>query len=38
LPEPDIEINFDIRADSRIVHVSAHTVRGQQCMQNIKLK
>jgi tRNA threonylcarbamoyladenosine biosynthesis protein TsaE len=38
LPEPDIEINFDIRADGRIVHVSAHTARGQQCMQHIKLK
>jgi tRNA threonylcarbamoyladenosine biosynthesis protein TsaE len=38
LPEPDIEINFDIRADSRSVHVSAHTVRGQQCLQHIKLK
>ena len=38
LPAPDIEINFDIKVDSRRVHVSAHTARGQQCMQHIKLK
>lgn len=37
LPEPDIEINFDIKEGGRTVHVSAHTAHGQQCMQHIKL-
>lgn len=38
LPQPDIEINFDIKADGRRVQVSAHTARGQQCIQYIKLE
>jgi tRNA threonylcarbamoyladenosine biosynthesis protein TsaE len=38
LPEPDIEISFTIKTDGRSVHVSAHTARGQQCIQHIKLK
>ena len=38
LPEPDIEISFNIKANGRSVRVLAHTVRGRQCIQHIKLK
>lgn len=38
LPEPDIEISFTIRETGRSVCVSAHTARGQHCIQHIKLK
>lgn len=38
LPAPDIEISFDIKAAGRSVHVSAHSVHGQQCIQRIGLK
>lgn len=38
LPQPDIEISFNIRETGRSVRVSAHTARGQQCIQHIKLK
>lgn len=38
LPAADIEISFVIQAAGRSVHVAAHSVRGQQCLQRIKLK
>ena len=38
LPAPDIEINFNIKADGRSVHVSAHTERGQQCIGHMQLE
>ena len=37
LPEPDIEINFSIKAAGRNVQVSSHTERGQHCIQRLKL-
>jgi len=38
LPEPDIQISFNIKDVGRSVSVSAHTQRGQQCIQRFKLK
>jgi len=38
LPEPDIEISFNIKETGRSVRVSAHTDRGQQCIGHINLK
>jgi len=37
LPEPDIEISFNIKETGRSVRVSAHSARGQQCIGHIKL-
>jgi len=38
LPESDIEISFNIKETGRSVRVSAHSVRGQQCIGHIKLE
>jgi len=38
LPEPDIEISFNIKQIGRSITVSGHTQHGQQCIQHIKLK
>ena len=38
LPAPDIEISFNIKEAGRSVHVSAHSERGQHCVQHVKLK
>jgi tRNA threonylcarbamoyladenosine biosynthesis protein TsaE len=38
LPEPDIEIRFNIKGTGRSVYVAAHTEHGQQCVEHAKLK
>jgi len=38
LPTPDIEIRFDIKGLGRVVSVTAHSTRGQGCVQKIKIQ
>lgn len=37
LPAPDVEISFIIKETGRSVKVAARSIRGQQCIQPIKL-
>jgi len=38
LPEPDIEISFNIKGAGRSVRIAARTKHGQQCVEHIKLR
>lgn len=38
LPEPDIEIRFNIKGAGRSIDIAAHTKHGQQCVEHAKLK
>lgn len=37
LPTPDVDVRFNIKAAGRSVHVLAHTVHGQRCVQKLRL-
>lgn len=37
LPMPDMNVNFIIREHGRTLHISAHSLLGQQCVKAIKL-
>lgn len=37
LPTPDIDVCFNIKTVGRSVQVLAHTLRGQRCVQKLKL-